>query len=95
MARSCCSAVDPKITEFKISAPKAKKVNLAGSFNNWDNRGISAKKDIKGNWTVKVNLVPGKYEYKFFIDGNWINDPHCNRCIANNFGTQNCVIEIK
>ncbi|MBI3991287.1 MAG: glycoside hydrolase family 13, partial [Candidatus Omnitrophica bacterium] len=54
-----------------------------------------AKKDSKGNWTAKVSLKPGKYEYKFFVDGSWLNDPHCNSCVANAFGTQNCTVEIK
>lgn len=84
-----------KATEFTLSAPNAKRVSLAGSFNNWDTSSLSAKKDTKGNWSVKVSLKPGKYEYKFFVDGSWINDPKCRGCVSNNFGTQNCVVEVK
>lgn len=84
-----------KEIEFKLNAPKARKVILAGSFNNWDTKSISAKKDAQGNWAVKVSLVPGKYEYKFFVDGSWLNDPRCKSCVPNNFGTQNCVVEVK
>lgn len=84
-----------RLTEFKISVPKAKRVSLAGSFNNWDANALSAKKDIRGNWTVKVSLNPGKYEYKFIVDGNWLNDPKCASTVANNFGTQNSIIEVK
>lgn len=84
-----------KVMEFKFFAPQAKKVTLAGSFNNWDNRALAAKKDSKGNWVVKANLKPGKYEYKFFVDGSWLNDPRCNSCVVNSFGTHNCTIEIK
>lgn len=84
-----------KATEFTFSAPNAKKVTLAGSFNNWDTRSLSTKKDAKGNWSVKVNLKPGRYEYKFIVDGSWINDPKCSGCVSNRFGTQNCVIEVK
>ena len=84
-----------KIAEFKLYAPKAKKVSLAGSFNNWDNRGLSAKKDSKGNWIAKANLKPGRYEYKFLVDGTWQNDPRCTACVPNAFGSHNCVIEIK
>ncbi len=84
-----------KPVEFKIYAPQAKRVNLAGSFNNWNSKLITAKKDSKGNWTAKVSLKPGRYEYKFFVDGSWLNDPHCNSCIANAFGTQNCTVEVK
>ncbi|MFH0912688.1 MAG: glycogen-binding domain-containing protein [Candidatus Omnitrophota bacterium] len=84
-----------KPAEFKLYAPQAKRVHLVGTFNNWNTRMLSAKKDSKGNWAVKVNLKPGTYEYKFFVDGSWLNDPYCTSCVANTFGTQNCVVEIK
>ena len=84
-----------KPTEFKFYAPQAKKVSLAGSFNNWDTSALTAKKDSKGNWETKVNLKPGKYEYKFFVDGAWINDPRCSSCVVNSFGSRNCVISVK
>lgn len=84
-----------KPVEFKLYAPQAKKVNLAGSFNNWDARGINAKKDSKGNWSVKLSLKPGRHEYKFLVDGSWINDPRCNSCVSNSFGTQNCIMDVK
>lgn len=84
-----------KPTEFKFYAPQAKKVSLAGSFNNWDISALTAKKDSKGNWAAKVNLKPGRHEYKFFVDGSWINDPHCTSCAVNSFGSKNCVINVK
>jgi len=45
-----------KVVAFKYTAPSAKRVCLAGSFNNWDAGFLSAKKDAKGNWAVKINL---------------------------------------
>lgn len=84
-----------KPAEFKFHAPNAKRVSVAGSFNNWDTKKLTAKKDSKGNWAAKVNLKPGRYEYKFVIDGNWHNDPRCTSCVSNSFGSQNCVVEIK
>ena len=84
-----------KATEFKIFAPQAKKVQLSGSFNSWDTKSLPAKKDSKGNWAVKVGLKPGRHEYKFIVDGSWINDPGCKSCIVNSFGSQNCVVEVK
>ncbi len=91
MVRLCAA----KSTEFKLFAPQARRVSLAGSFNNWDAKKLTARKDAKGNWAVKTNLKPGSYEYKFVVDGSWVNDPGCNRCVSNNLGSQNCVIEIK
>lgn len=84
-----------KSTEFRLHAPQAKRVSLAGNFNNWDTKALSARKDSRGNWTVKVSLKPGKYEYKFFVDGSWVNDPRCHSYVPNAFGSQNCMVEIK
>ena len=89
------TASKAKTMQFKLYAPQAKRVSLAGSFNNWDTKALSAKKDSKGNWVVKVNLRQGKHEYKFFVDGSWLNDPRCTSCVANSFGTQNCTIEVR
>lgn len=95
MARTCCANSKPKTAEFKFHAPMAKKVSLVGSFNNWNTKGTSAKKDAQGNWLIKVNLKPGRYEYKFLVDGNWINDPSNRAMTTNSFGTQNNILEIK
>lgn len=95
MARTLGSNNRLKAAEFKIYAPQAKRVGVAGSFNNWDTKSVKAKKDSKGNWSVKVELKPGRYEYKFFVDGSWLNDPNCANRATNAFGTENSVIEVK
>jgi hypothetical protein len=52
---------------------EAKKVTLAGSFNNWDPDALTMTRTDSG-WIASVNLVPGKYWYKFIVDGNWTID---------------------
>lgn len=89
------TTTETKTTEFKFYAPAAKKVTVAGSFNKWDTKKITAKKDSKGNWVAKVALKPGKHEYKFVVDGNWMNDPRCTSCVSNSFGSHNCLVEVK
>lgn len=84
-----------KTVEFKFHAPQAKKVSVAGCFNKWNTKDLSAKKDAQGNWIAKAKLGAGRYEYKFVVDGNWVNDPSCQVCASNAFGTQNCVLEVK
>ncbi len=96
MARmSCCASSTARTTEFRFYAPQAKRVSLAGTFNNWNTRRLLAKKDSRGNWAVKVNLKPGRYEYKFFVDGSWLTDPRCTVHVPNAFGSNNCLIEVK
>jgi hypothetical protein len=56
-----------------------------------------------GDWTVALNLLPGRYEYKFVVNGNWCCEPGCDDhqtcqgsdCVANECGTQNRVIEVR
>ncbi len=95
MSSAKTSAGKASATQFKFYAPNAKKVSLAGSFNNWNTKEFCAKKDTKGNWVVKMSLKPGRYEYKFFVDGAWINDPNCTDCVSNSFGSSNSVLNIK
>lgn len=84
-----------KSVTFKLAAPRAKKVSIVGNFNNWDIKSHLAKKDLKGNWSTRVSLKPGRYEYKFFVDGNWINDPSCKNSVTNSFGSQNSLVEVR
>ena len=86
-------AVGKKI-KFALEAPSAGKVTVAGDFNGWDDKSTPLKKSRKNMWEKDMVLTPGRYEYKFVVDGNWINDPK-NNCLAwNSFGSQNSVIEI-
>ncbi|MGD0843286.1 MAG: isoamylase early set domain-containing protein [Geobacteraceae bacterium] len=77
--------------QFVFPAPEAQKVSLGGDFNNWDTHADPMKKDKKGVWKVTVNLKSGRYEYRFFVDEKWENDPSCTECVANDFGSMNCV----
>ena len=89
------SASASKAVEFRLRAPQAKRVSLAGSFNNWDANSLTAKKDMSGVWTIKATLNPGKYEYKFVVDGSWVTDPVCNENISNTVGSANSVVVVR
>ena len=80
-----------KKVPFEFLAPEAQKVYLAGDFNNWDSSANPMKKDRKGIWKTTLSLKPGRYEYRFLVDGNWENDLSCCDCVPNEFGSQNCV----
>ena len=46
------------------------------------------------NGKKTVVLKPGTYEYKFWVDGEWMLDAgNDNRC-ANNFGTVNSFVTV-
>jgi 1,4-alpha-glucan branching enzyme len=74
--------------------PDAKKVSVAGSFNGWNpDNFIMVKKD--GKWTFPIYLKPGKYTYKFRVDGEWILDPGNELWENNEYGTGNSVLWIE
>lgn len=67
---------------FRLDAPSATIVTVAGEFNGWEYkpdqaRVIKLKKTEKGYWETKVKIPPGIYQYKFVIDHHtWILDPY-------------------
>jgi 1,4-alpha-glucan branching enzyme len=84
-----------KKVHFTLSAPEADNVFLLGDFNGWEADPHSLKKDKKGNWKVSINLTPGKYEYRFLVDGEWQDDPNCAARIHNTFGSENCLLTLE
>jgi 1,4-alpha-glucan branching enzyme len=83
-----------KNVEFAIQAPEAKEVYLAGEFNQWSTQSLPMKRDNKGIWKLKTPLPPGRYEYKFYVDGNWVEGSTGTEQVLNSFGTQNFVLKI-
>lgn len=83
-----------KVT-FNLLAPEAGRVALAGDFNDWDPMRHPMKKDKKGVWKVSLTLTPGMYQYKFFVDGAWYNDPGSSDCVMNPFGTLNSLRKVE
>ncbi len=55
----------------------ADKVELAGSFNDWRPEATPMSgPDSAGRFTVRLKLKPGRYEYRYLIDGRrWRADP--------------------
>eukprot|EP00088_Acartia_fossae_P039157 TRINITY_DN40755_c0_g1_i1.p1 TRINITY_DN40755_c0_g1~~TRINITY_DN40755_c0_g1_i1.p1 ORF type:complete len:150 (-),score=35.08 TRINITY_DN40755_c0_g1_i1:78-527(-) len=49
-------------------------VKVAGSWNKWrpQNMIYSEPDDV---WMLSLNLKPGRYQYKYIVDGEWIHDP--------------------
>ena len=79
---------------FEFYAPSAKEVSLATSFNGWDASKNPLKKSSAGKWRLTLLLKPGRYEYRYLVDGNWENDQRPVACVPNAFGTWNCIVEV-
>ena len=81
--------------EFSVNFPEAKGVFLVGDFNGWDPQSIPLEKNGNGSWEAKLNLYPGRYEYKLMVDGAWVEDFGCPEMASNPFGTHNCVLRVE
>ncbi len=88
-------AVSSREVEFAFFAPNAKKVFVAGKFNNWNTKSMPMKKGKDGTWRVKIKLSPGTYEYKYFADDAWVQDIPGAALVPNSFGTNNFVLTVK
>ena len=67
----------PSFSGTKVTftyAGTGSKVYVAGSFNGWSTSAAPMTKS-GSVFTYTCELKPGQYEYKFVVDGSWINDP--------------------
>jgi 1,4-alpha-glucan branching enzyme len=78
-------------TTFVFVAPAAQQVELLGDFTDWDKAPLPLRKGKAGRWSKVISLAPGRYEYRYRVDGEWLNDPECLHRMPNAFGGENCV----
>lgn len=77
--------VAPQVfVQFRLEAA-ASRVQLAGSFTNWEPR-YELLQYAPGIWTITVPLTQGVHDYAFVVDGReWVPDPYAPR-IGDGFG---------
>ncbi len=79
---------------FQLIAPDAEEVLLLGDFTNWEEDPVLLRHQNDGIWKISLPLNPGRYEYRFIVDGEWRDDTKCGHRTANPFGGQNCVRDV-
>ena len=80
---------------FKLKGYEyARNVIVSGTFNRWDTNGFKMKKTDNG-WMVTLQLRPNLYQYKFIVDGMWIEDPNNPSKIENEFHGFNSLIDVQ
>jgi chromosome partitioning protein len=80
---------------FKLQAPEARQVAVAGDFNSWAEPIILNDDDEDGVWIAITRLDPGTYQYKFIVDGNWRVDPSNPIDVDDSHGGRNSVMVIR
>ena len=72
----------------------AEAVAIYGSFNGWiQTRNYCARQG--DGWVCRIDLAPGKYTYKFLVDGVGLNDPANSATEDDGNGQMDSVIVIK
>jgi glycosidase len=75
---------------------KPKQVNLFGQFNSWDRASLPMEdSDGNGVYEIRIPLDPGRYEYKFFVDGKELIDPKNPVKVPNGLGDFNSIVIIE
>jgi hypothetical protein len=61
--------VDGSDVVFTLSAPGAEEAFVVGDFTLWIPVEMGRGED--GNWTLRLVIEPGRYEFGFIVDGDW------------------------
>jgi 1,4-alpha-glucan branching enzyme len=80
---------------LQFRAESGSKVYVAGTFNKWDPTSKQmVDRNSTGVFTTSLMLAPGRYEYKFVVNGVWCVDPNCPEWVANDQGSLNSVLTV-
>jgi cyclomaltodextrinase / maltogenic alpha-amylase / neopullulanase len=70
-------------------------INLFGSFNSWNREQFKMQDpDNDGTYEITIQLQPGRYEYKFYVDGKEFADPLNSEKVPSGVGDYNSVIVV-
>jgi 1,4-alpha-glucan branching enzyme len=88
-------AARPRDVRFTLGAPRGSRVFVAGTFNGWDPRKDALSYEAaSGMFALRMPLPPGRHEYKFVVDGEWVVDPTCEQSVPNEYGSANSVLAV-
>ena len=74
--------------------PDARTVFIAGTFNDWNEEAEPLHALGNGRWWKEFTLVPGTYEYRYVVDGEWQADPSAHASVANPYGGVNSLLQV-
>ncbi|MFH1419892.1 MAG: AAA family ATPase [Planctomycetota bacterium] len=79
---------------FVVRAEGARQVRLAGDFNDWNPDRAPMRAVREDTFEIRLPLAPGRYQYRYVIDGEWRNDPVNHEVEVNPFGDLNSIVEV-
>ena len=83
-----------RVCRFELYHAQAATVCIAGSFNDWQPNAAPMVALGDGRWVKELTLPPGRYEYRFVVNGEWQDDPNATEVVPNPHGGVNAVLTV-
>ena len=87
----------PRVTavgvEFHQPGALGKRVCVAGKFSHWQPVEMALDPEAHA-FTLRLDLPPGRHEYRLVVDNHWIADPYNTDWILNEFGEPHSIVEV-
>ena len=77
-----------RLVRLMFDAPTARRVAVAGDFNQWDVEATPLARDARSHrWSVTLAVRTGDHRYAFVVDGTrWVPDPRAERSVRGEDG---------
>ncbi len=85
-----------KRVALTLQRPNAERVHVVGDFNGWrlSDSGVM-RPGGDDRWGTELDLRPGRYRYKFVVDGHWMEDPNNPQQETNTFGSVDSILTVE
>jgi len=89
----------PREVVIRFRDARASDVRIAGDFNGWiPDKGVRSLIESEGEtrvWTKILRLPPGRYSYRYVVDGEWREDPENPEVVADTPGSRNSLLVVR
>ncbi len=83
---------DGRVARFRLHAPRAHTVSLAGDFTDWRARPMAQDGD---DWVLELALTPGVHHFAFLVNGrDWVVPKDAPGVSADEWGRKNATLVV-
>jgi 1,4-alpha-glucan branching enzyme len=87
-------ALEEQEVMLSFYAPEAREVRVAGTFNDWRPERNPLEHTGYGEWSARLMLKSGQYQYRFVVDGVWTDELGATPTTPNPYGGFNSVLSV-
>lgn len=99
LGATSAEAGEPREVLVRFRDPNAHDVRIAGEFNGWvPDKGVRSLIEADGEarvWTKILLLPPGRYQYRYVVDGEWREDPGNPEGVPSDVGGRNSILVVR